>query len=227
MKKIIAALIAITSFSAFSQEDYTVKMSMKIEGLPPEYAGFGEQETITKIKGEKTRFEMSSMMMNSTTVFDGKLQTSITEAMGNKTGYTATKEEMDAIEKNNKSEKPKIEYTQEKKTIAGYECTKATVTNIGKEGKEMKAIVWVTDKIKSDLSNKKRMGGRSSMDLGDLKGYPLEIQMNTNQNGMDMKIVISATEVSTSPIDDSEFVLNTEGYKMVSYKDFMQKMQGR
>lgn len=224
-RKIItsAALVLLSAF-AFGQENYTVKMSMKIEGLPPEYAGFGEQETVTQIKGEKSRVEVSSMMGTQIVVFDGKTQTSLNEAMGNKTGFTATKEELEAADKADKSEKPKIEYTTEKKTIAGYECTKAIITSTGKDKKENKMTAWVTEKIKHDMKGKKS-SGRGMMDMGDLRGYPLEMEMSANQGGMEMKILITATEVSTGPIDDSAFKVSTEGYKMMTFKEFQSKMK--
>ena len=228
MKKIItyAALVFVTAF-AVAQDNYTVKMNMKIEGLPPEYAGFGEQEMINYVKGDKYKNEVSSMMMTSISAFDGAKLTSITEQMGNKTGFTATKEELDAADKNDKPEaKPKIEYTNDKKTIAGYECSKAIVTSVGKDKKENKMNVWVTDKIKSNQAQGKKRGGRGmSMDLGDLKGYPLEMEMSQSQQGMDMKILISATEVLTTPIDDAIFTVSTDGYKMMTYKEMQEKMK--
>ena len=86
--------------------------------------------------------------------------------------------------------------------------------------------VWVTDKIKTNQAQGKKRGGRGmSMDLGDLKGYPLEMEMSQSQQGMDMKILISATEVSTTPIDDAIFTVNTDGYKMMSYKEMQEKMK--
>ncbi|MEO6305044.1 MAG: hypothetical protein ABIP51_17940 [Bacteroidia bacterium] len=226
MKKIItsAALLFITA-CAIAQDNYTVKMNMKIEGLPPEYAGFGEQEMVNYVKGEKYKNEVSSMMLTSISAFDGAKLTSVTEQMGNKSGYTATKEELDAAAKTEKAEpKPKIEYTTEKKMVAGYECTKAILTVTEKDKKENKMNVWVTEKIKHTPG--KKSGGRGmSMDFGDLKGYPLEIEMSTSQQGMDMKILITATEVSTAPIDDAIFTVSTDGYKMISYKEMQDKMK--
>lgn len=232
LKKIFtsSALLFLCAFIP-AQENYTIKMSMKIEGLPPEYAGFGEQETVTYIKGDKTKTEISSMMFNQTVVFDGKKQTTLSDAMGNKTGYTASKEELDAMDKKEKPEtKPKIEYTSEKKIIAGQECVKAIITSTDKDKKDKTVIVWVTEKIKYDMSKNKKMGGRGMNDFGDLKGYPLEIEMSTNQNGMDMKILITATELSLTPVDDKVFNISTEGYTMMSLKEFMDKSkanQGR
>jgi hypothetical protein len=225
-KKIITSVALILSAAcAFAQDSYTVKMNMKIEGLPPEYAGLGEQEMVNYIKGDKYKSEMTSMMGSNVTSFDGKKLTSISEAMGEKSGYTATKEELEAANKSDKTEaKPKIEYTSEKKTIAGYECTKAIVTTTaGKDKKEEKVNVWVTDKIKTPPHKNKGRG--MSMDFGDLKGYPLEIEMNSNQGGMEMKILITTSEVSSGNIDDSAFNVNTDGYKMISYKENQEKIK--
>jgi len=227
MKKIItsAALIFVSAF-AFGQDNYTVKMNVKVEGLPPEYASFGEQEMVTYVKGDKTRTEMTSMMGSNISVFDGKTLTSLNEAMGNKSGFTASKAELDANkEKDSKEPKPKVEYTTEKKTIAGYECTKAIVTSITKDKKEKKTIVYVTEKIK--MPETKAGGGRKGMmaDFGDLKGYPLEIEMNESNQGMDMKILVTTTEVSTANIEDSMFSVSTDGYKMMTYSEFKEQQK--
>jgi hypothetical protein len=228
MKKIVTSVVLVlASVCAFGQESYTVKMNMKIEGLPPEYAGFGEQEWVSYTKGEKSKQEVTSMMMTSTTAFDGKKLVNITESMGDKTGYSATKEELDAASKDKKDEnKPKIEYTTDKKMIAGYECTKAILTYTPKDKKEkdQKVTVWYTDKLKRPEHGSKSRN-RMAPDLGDLKGLPLEIEMNQSANGQDMKIMISATEVSTANIDDSVFTVNTDGYKMLTYKEYMDKIK--
>ncbi len=227
MKKIItsAALLFITA-CAIAQDNYTVKMSMKIEGLPPEYAGFGEQDIINYVKGDKYRDEISSMMITSVSSFDGKKLTSISEQMGNKSGFTATKEELDAANKAEKAEpKPKIEYTKDKKTIAGYECTKVILTSVNKDKKEDKLTVWVTDKINYTPKAKKSGGRGLPMDIGELKGCPLEFEMSQSQQGLDMKILITATEVLTTPIDDAIFNVSTEGYKMMTYKEWTDKMK--
>ncbi|MBL7900717.1 MAG: DUF4412 domain-containing protein [Bacteroidia bacterium] len=228
MKHIIyvLGLFLLNLYSGFSQDSYTIKMTLKIEGLPPEYAGFGEQEMVNYMKGDLYKNETSSMMGSSSTCFDGKLITSITDQMGNKTGYTATKEEIDAANPKDGQEKPKIEYTSESKKIAGYDCTKAIMTSISADGKENKVIVWVTDKIKSSAAKGRRTGGRGmQMDFGELKGYPLMIEATQNQNGNDMKIIITATEVSTAPLEDAVFTINTEGYTMMSYQQMMENMK--
>ncbi|MBX3163896.1 MAG: hypothetical protein KF900_05405 [Bacteroidetes bacterium] len=229
-KKIIStAIIIIASLTGFSQENYTIKMSMKMEGLPPEYASMGEMDITTYIKGEKTRIDISSMMVNGTTVSDGKVQTSVMETMGNKIGYTTTKEEIDVyVKKEKMSGKSKIEYTNEKKTIEGYECTKAIMRIATKEKQEMEMTVWVTDKMKVNMKNSASVSAYGGMNMEELNGYPLEIRMTSSQGGMEITMVYTATEVKVeNSLDDSLFVLDTNGYKMISYKDFLKTGQGR
>ena len=64
-----------------------------------------------------------------------------------------------------------------------------------------------------------------SFDFGDLKGYPLKVEMESNQNGMEIKILIIATEINTKPIDDSVFQINTDGFSMMSYSEYMEKLK--
>lgn len=231
MKTFISTLaLVLTSSLLSAQDNYTIKISIKTEGLPAEMAAYGEQDMITYMKGDKSKTEISSMMFSSTVYFDGQKMTSLTDAMGNKTAYTATKEELEASDKGEKTEKPKIEYTTEKKMIAGYECTKAVLTSVGKDKKETKTTVWTTEKIKNNhmSSGKARKG---MVDLSDVKGYVLAMEMPMNFQGTEAKVVMTATEVSTAAIDDATFTVNTDGYKMMTYKEMMEKqkamMQGR
>lgn len=231
--KTLLGTIAFVLISAFvwAQDNYTIKISVKTEGLPAEMAAYGEQDMVTYMKGEKSKTEISSMMFSSTVYFDGKKMTSLTDAMGNKTGYTATKEELEALDKGEKSEKPKIEYTTEKKMIAGYECTKVIVTMVGKDKKETKTTVWTSEKIQNNHMTASKAGKKGMVDLSEVKGYVLGMEMPLNFQGTEAKVVMTTTEVLTSPIDDAVFTVNTEGYKMMSYTDMMQMqktmMQGR
>jgi hypothetical protein len=227
MKKLICSLAFICAVGNYiAQESCTVKMTMKIEGLPPEYAGFGDNDIVTYSKGDLYKQEVVGMMGSTTNFYDGKIFTTLKDQMGVKEGYTRTKEEMDKESAAEKAEdKPKIEYTTEKKTIAGYECTKAIITIVDKEKKEHKVTAWVTDKLKGADGHARNANKKQGMDLGDLKGYPLSIEADQNIQGMQMKVVTMTTEVSTAPIDDSVFKVNKEGYNIVTYKEYMDKLK--
>ena len=103
-------MIALASVNAFAQDCYTVKMTMKIEGLPPEYAGFGDNDIVHYSKGELYKQEMTGMMGSNVSFYDGKMMTALMDQMGNKAGYTVSKEELDASSKKDKGDAPaKIE----------------------------------------------------------------------------------------------------------------------
>ncbi|MCE3228529.1 MAG: hypothetical protein K0S32_3080 [Bacteroidetes bacterium] len=232
-KKLITSVASILIAGAAFAQDYTIKANVKVDGLPPEYAAFGESEKTTTIKGEKTKIEIASMMASSTEVFDGKKMTVITEAMGNKSGWTATKEEMDKVKEEPKKDevKPKVELTSEKKTIAGYECSKAVITAIEpKDKKEVKFIVWYTDKIKkvSSASSKKRKGGMGggSIEFKEVPGYAMSTEFEMEAPGMGkIKYVETVSEVSTAGVDDSAFKISTDGYPMKTYTEYMEEMK--
>ena|SRR6218665_812169 len=225
MKKIIlpAALLLVSAFA--QAQEYTVKSTTKLEGVPPEYAAYGEREITTYIKGNKIKNETTSMMGSEISMYDGKKHTFLMDAMGNKTGYVVSDEELDKDTKSKKEEKPRVEYPGEKKTVAGYECTKALVMRKGREGKTDTIVLWTTDKINYDVSKVKKDGRTRAMDWGDVKGYPLMIEMKMSFQGQAMKVIVTTVEVSTKPVDDSVFQVNTEGYTMLSYTDAMEKMK--
>ncbi len=231
MKKLVVIAALAFGFTQLNaQDNVTVKMSVKVEGLPEEYAGMAENDVVTYMKGEKSKTEVTSMMGSQLFLNDGSLTTVLMEQMGNKTGWTMTKAETEADEKENaaKRQKPTIEYTTEKKMIAGYECTKAIVTSMvgkDKEKKEVKSDVWFTDKIKMPGTSKGRKGGGMGPDLTDLKGYPMQTEMSMNQGGMEMKMISTVVEVDTKPIDDGVFKVSTEGYKMMTYKELKEQQK--
>lgn len=224
MKKHLFSAVAVLAFAIGTAQDYTIKSNLKIDGLPAEYAAMAEQEITTYIKGEKSKTEMVGMMGTQLVYADANKMTTLMDNMGQKMGWTATKAEMEAMEKEKPSKAPEIKYFDEKKVIAGYECSKAILAS-----SEGNVVIWYTDKIKNNNSLANKARGKNSMDLSSLKGYPLSMEISSNANGMEMKINMSASEVLTNNVDDSIFVPNTEGYKMLSYKEAMemQKNMGR
>ncbi|MBL7935019.1 MAG: hypothetical protein JNM51_04340 [Bacteroidia bacterium] len=224
MKKLFSTL-AVVALSALSlnaqiKEGYIV-YDMKIEGLPPEQAAMiGDMETKVTFKNGKSLSEMTSMMFTNQTLADDKGMLMLMEQMGNKIAVKQTKEEMEKEEAKQKDKPadPKIEYTTETKTIAGYECKKAIVTVIGKDKKEDKMEVWYCDKFENTNKEGK---GRGQGFMKGLKGMPFEYA--GGQGGMKFKLV--AKEVSIEPVADSKFELSTDGYKLMTMEE-LKAMQG-
>lgn len=225
MRKKLFSALAVVALSALSLnaqiKEGSITYDMKMEGLPPEQAAMmGDMELKNSFKNDKTLSEMSSMMFSSQTCIDEKGLTMLMEQMGNKIAIKQTKEEMEkeAAKVKDKPADPKIEYLNETKTIAGYECKKAIITMVGKDKKEEKMEVWYSDKFENPNIEGK---GRGQAFMKGLKGVPFEF--SNAQGGM--KFTMIAKAVSTDPVDDSKFNLSTDGYKIMTM-DELKAMQG-
>jgi GLPGLI family protein len=183
----------------------------------------GDMETKVVFKNGKALTEMSSMMFTNQTLVDDKGMVMLMEQMGNKIAVKQTKEEMDkeAAKTKEKPADPKIEYTNETKTIAGYECKKAIVKAVIKDKKEEKTEtieIWYSDKFENPNKEGK---GRGQSVMKGLNGMPFEY--SGGQGPMKFKMV--AKEVSTEPVSDDKFNLSTDGYKLMTMEE-LRAMQG-
>lgn len=216
------AVVALSALSLNAQiKEGTITYAMTIEGLPPEQAAMmGDMETKVTFKDGKSLSELSSMMVTTQTLVDDKGMTMLMEQMGNKIAIKQTKEEIakEEAKQKDKPADPKIEYTTETKTIAGYECKKAIITMVGKDKKEDKMEVWVSDKFENTNKEGK---GRGQGFMKGLKGMPFEYSSAMGP----MKVSVTAKSVTTDPIDNAVFNLSTDGYKLMTM-DELKAMQG-
>jgi GLPGLI family protein len=217
MKKILLSVFTIAAMLTQAQiKEGSVTYNVEFEGLPPESAGMMKgSEMKMYFKDKKSRSEFSNAFVNNITIVDENSSTTLSESMGQKQFYKLKKADMEAEAK--KHSDPKITYTDEKKTIAGYECKKAIVENKNEKGETSKEDVWYTEQIQSASAGNGRMGHNP---FKGLKGAPLEFTLRQGQ----FKMQMVATNVSTSPVADSKFVVNTEGYTEISKED-IKKMQ--
>lgn len=224
MKKITLSIFAL-AFTALSMKaqitEGTVLYTMNIEGMPAEQAAMmGDMDLRVSFKNGRVLNEMNSMMFTNQTVINETGMTMLMEQMGNKIAVQQTKDEME--KENSKSKEkptdPKIEYTTETKSIAGYECKKAIITVTDKNKKEEKIDMWYCEKFANPNMEGK---GKGQLIMKGLKGMPFEYSM---ANGP-MKFKITAKEVSEKPIADEKFNLSTEGYKLMKMDD-LKALQG-
>ena len=220
MKKLITTVAILCCAFTYAQKEGSVTYVMTMEGLPPEQAAMmGEMETKISFKDKKTVTEMASMMMSYKTLTDENGSLTIMDQMGNKFFTRMSKADIDKMSEADKDKEPKIEYTSETKSIAGYECKKAIVTGAGKEG-EVKMDVWYSEKVPYVSQGG---GGRKGGEMfKGLKGMPMEFSIK--QGPMNVKMI--AKEVSFDKIPDSKFVISTEGYTEKTMAD-MQKGGGK
>lgn len=206
MKKLITAVAIFMCAFTYAQQEGSITYLMAMEGVPPEQAAMmGDMETKIFYKDKKSLTEMSSMMMSYKTLNDENGSLILMDQMGNKFFTRVSKAEMDKNAEVNKDKEPKIEYLNETKSIAGFECKKAIVTSTGKEG-EVKMDVWYSEKV--PYVSQGGGGRRGGEMFKGLKGMPMEFTIKQGP----MNIKMTAKEVSFDKVPDSKFVLTTEGY---------------
>jgi hypothetical protein len=218
MKKIIlSAAILLSSLAGISQvKEGSITYSVTMEGLPPEQAAMMDgTEQITSFKGNKSRIEFTNAFVSSVVINDGKKTTILMDQMGQKMYFELTEE--DNKKKDEKASNTTIEYKDETKKIAGYDCKKAIIKTKDEKGEETTMIVWYTEQ----LPMAGQSSSRSSNTFKDLKGAPLEYE--AKQGPFNMKF--TATAVSKDPVPDSKFVANTDGYIKKSAEE-VKKMGG-
>lgn len=106
----------------------------------------------------------------------------------------------------------KVEYDKTKtKDILGYSAYSATITSESNPGMTIEG--WVTEDIKTDANI------IQGMDDLKLQGFPL--QFSVINSGA--TLTFSATEIKES-VDDSVFVLKTDGYQKLTPEEFQEMM---
>jgi GLPGLI family protein len=107
--------------------------------------------------------------------------------------------------------KPTIEYLEETKEIAGYNCKKA-VYKIMKDGTEAVFEVFYTGELPAEANTQ----------FKGIDGFPMEYIIEAQG----MVITYSAIDVSEEKIDKSLGEIPS-GYEQMTYDEFMQMMGGQ
>lgn len=157
-------------------------------------------------KGNKMLMLMPSAMgFETRVVVDGDDVFVLMDMLGNKMAIKTSKTEMKDKNAAKTKQYSVKSITTDKKTIAGYECTKAIMSSEGEED----LTVWFTDKLK--------ISGGWYYNMDGLNGFPLEFAMSAN--GMKMWMV--AREINNEPVSSDKFVVPS-GYKVMTQQELMQ-----
>lgn len=205
-------------FSAVSAQSFEGVIQYKItyENLPAEMAGYESMlpsEATSTIKGHLVKMEQPlSMGMKQVTIMDNKAESGVLlmDMMGKKMAIVLDKESREKYEEN--QEEPVFKYTDEKKTIAGYDCKKALMILPAQEGQEEVTLeIFYTDKIDSPGINQ----------MKGLKGFPLEY---STSNGTFL-MTLTAANVEKKKINEQAFAI-PDGYEHMTFDQFQQSMGG-
>jgi hypothetical protein len=226
MKKTIALISATVLFclvllpviKAYPQKTFEGLITYKIsypdnKFTESQMAMFPKILTVA-IKGEKSRTDIQTGMGNTIEISDYALKTKTTllDMMGQKFAIRSTWEE---IQKEMESEaKGQVTLTPETKTIAGYNCKKATVT-VDDKGTKYTFDVYYTGDLGPKAAN------FDNPVYKDIDGVLLEFAMQTPQFTMKF----SATSVEKKSISAKDFEIPAD-YTLTTKEELRSKFGG-
>ena len=228
MKKILLSSILLVAFMAIANTAFSQKklkegvvlfeLNTDAMGDSPEMAMMGGTTLTFYFKDKMQKMDMNMMggMMRIQTIIpldkptDG---TVLMDMMGQKIQITNMDEDQVNSSNNfmNMDNVESVTYDEKnKKDIAGYPCYFANVKT--KDGMSMK--YYITEKIQPPMPIK-------SKDANVLKGYPLEMIIDTGQG---VEMTFTAKEVKKE-ISDNDFKKG-EGYTQMTMEEFEKQMGG-
>jgi GLPGLI family protein len=156
------------------------------------------------LKGGLSRTDMVSPLGKETTIYDAKTGSGVflKEYSGQKLMITLTKDNW--ISHNKKFEGINFEITSETKSIAGYNCTKATAKL--KDGSLM--IVYYAQDI--NIINKEY-----NQIFKNLPGLPVQYEFESGK----LKFKYSLASVNYAPVPVSKFDFPKSGYRVMTYDE--------
>jgi GLPGLI family protein len=215
MRKILLSLgfsfvCTLLSFAQLTEGHISYKIDMTSDDPDMQMAiGMMQGSTLeVYFKDKTTRAEMKMGAIMNITTISNETSGDVLMLMSGMIGHNAIKTTTSELEKEN-TEKPKydVQLVDETKTIEGYACKKAILTD--EEGNE--SVFWYTEEI--DISKK----GQSYLNE-DVPGFPM--QYDLNNNGMKMTMTVSQLEKKLDKKSVSLFEMAIpEGYKEMTMED--------
>lgn len=219
-------------------------------------AGFGgaggiESSTTVYFKGDMIKTHSESDFGNTTVIIDkkNKKTTTLTEAMGRKTGFYTTaadeaamRQRMDSMRQergqpaNSESGETEIINSNETKKIAGYTCKKAILKTPTRQGTTNEAIVWYTPDFKMAPGypaagnpagggfgrgmRGQRGAGFGMAGLDKIDGFVMGYEVK-RPNGFEMNMQV--TKIELDPVIEDKVFDIPKGYDIKPLKE----MQGQ
>ncbi len=159
------------------------------------------------LKGGLSRTDMVSALGNETTIHDSKTGNAVIlkEYSGQKLMITLTKENWEA--KNKKYDGVTFIPGTETKTIAGYNCKKATAKL--KDGSSV--IVYYTPDL--NVMNKEY-----DQTFKSLPGLPMQYEFETGK----LKFQYTVSKLDLNPLSNAKFDFPKSGYRVMTYDENQQ-----
>lgn len=221
--KITTIILSLVLAFYGNAQDITLKFEIKMQGIAQEMAAFAEMQGVNYFKNEKCRVELENMMFSMRTYIHSDGVTVCQSVMDEKKYYKRKKQDFEA-ERSKSTDIPKITYTEESKMILGYECKKVLVHTLAKDKTEIQTELWVTKALKLP-DTYYMMSSRNSAAFNGIDGTVLYMETPLRMQGNNAVSIMRVTEVITTPLKDSLFEPETDGYTESTYEEIKSQMR--
>lgn len=222
IRLLMVVLMTMLSVSLMAQKPFAgnITFEMTAEGCsdPNIAAELAEQTIEYTVMGNNFRMDMNQGI-DVITIGNGNNKTyTIVLGIPGYGKYYIQKNEED-LQKKNATVKSDYQYTEETKTICGYNCKKVIVTVTDLEtDEEESAVVWVTNELGlgDDINFFEHPG---------LKGYPLSTEVKTEMNGENVTLITMATKVvPNKKVKPTMFLLPSDAKDIKEAPDELKQM---
>ncbi len=201
---ILLATFSIAQQRTMSEGQITYNLSVVTNNKEPEIADIFDGAVLNVyVKGNTVMSEMKSVLRNQSIIYDGKADTAVILRESGDQKFIINLNSADWQHYNRKYDGVTYLFTEETKTIAGFNCKKAT----GKLKDGTTFTVFYTPNVVVSVKN-------YDYQFKDLPGLALEYEV---QNG-NLKVKYSASKVSFMPVPQFKFDIPKSGYRILDYQ---------
>ena len=210
IKLIIVLLLAVTGLPVSAQKkvseltlvyDATITTGTNQPDLAKAFDG---ATTTVYIKGGLSRSEMVSALASFTTIHDSRSGSAVILQEVSGTRLLIRMNPENWKDKNRRYEGVTFTNTDEKKMVAGYNCTKAIAKM--KDGATF-TVYYTNEIVPENLDYSYQFKG--------LNGLPLEYELSQK----DLKIRYTVNKISLNPVPASKFDIPKSGYREMTYEE--------
>ena len=196
---LLAGLAANAQVKPKTVTECTVDFSVVLgEGV----ADAQQPSLVLYIKGQQSRLDFISPSFRQVKYYDGKTKSAV---ILQDRGATKVRRDLDSLKwqkLNEKYDDVSVTFSEEKKTILGYECKKANITL--KNGSTF-SIFYATEIVPSTKEYEFQFRG--------IPGFVLEYE--AAGEGANQKVTYTATKINLSPVSPSKFEIPKTGYRVL------------
>jgi GLPGLI family protein len=207
MKYLFLVLLFCCTTGLFAQPkaklitECTVEFSVNVDSTKAP-SGLQQTSVVLYIKNNLSRLDFINTRFTQKKFFDSKRNAAV---ILQELGGTKVMRSIDSsrwVELNRKFEGARIAYSNDAKTILGYECKKAVITL---RDSAAYTIYYATAIIPSNRSYEYQ--------FRDIPGFVLEYE--TVAEGSSNKVLYTANKINLSPVPSSKFEIPKAGYRVL------------